>query len=171
MDKPFFTMMSAYNQWANASLYDAVARLSPEEFTRDVSAFFRSMRGTLNHLLVTDLIWMQRFTSQGEAPRELNAILHGTFPDLRAAREAQDRRIIDWIAALDDRAFAGNFTYVPVTNPRQVTQRLAPALVHLFNHQTHHRGQAHMILSVLGKNPPPLDLIYYQRSSAGSRFA
>lgn len=171
MDKHYFTMMAAYNQWANGLLYDAAAKLSTEEFTRDVCAFFRSMMGTLNHLLVTDRIWMKRFSGEGEAPSALDAILHEDLEALRSARKAEDQRIIDWIARQDEDALRGTFTYTPITNPQPVTQRLAPALVHLFNHQTHHRGQAHMILSVLGKNPPSMDLIYYQRTSEGSRFA
>ena len=171
MNKQYFSMMAAYNQWANSNLYDAAAELTAEEFKRDVLAFFRSMMGTLNHLVVTDRIWMKRFSGTGEAPSELNAILHESFHELRTAREAEDKRIIDWVESQSDEVFRGTFTYTPVTKPQPVTQRLAPALVHLFNHQTHHRGQAHMILSVMGKNPPSMDLIYYQRMSEGSRFA
>jgi len=171
MNKQYFTMMAAYNKWANGRVYDAAAALDADEFTRDVSAFFKSMMGTLNHLLVTDRIWMRRFTSEGDAPRHLDEILHATLPELRIARDLEDKRISDWIDALDESVFLGHFTYTPVTNPREVTQRLAPALVHLFNHQTHHRGHAHMILSVLGKEPPSLDLIYFQRTEDGARFA
>jgi len=171
MDKQYFRMMAAYNQWANGLLYDAAAELAEEEYTRDVCAFFKSMMGTLNHLVVTDRIWIKRFCGTGEAPSALDTILHEDFATLRAARQAEDQRIIDWVESQSDEVFKGTFTYTPVTNPQPVTQRLAPALVHLFNHQTHHRGQAHMILSVLGKNPPSMDLIYFQRSSEGKRFA
>jgi len=171
MNKQYFIMMAAYNQRANGRLYDAAVALEPEEFTRDVSAFFKSMMGTLNHLLVTDRIWMRRFTGEGDAPRHLDEILHIALPELRIARDLEDKRIIDWIDALDESVFLGRFTYTPVTNPREVSQRLGPALVHLFNHQTHHRGHAHMILSVLGKEPPSLDLIYFQRTEDGARFA
>lgn len=171
MDKHHFTMMAAYNRWANAAIYDAAAELDGEEFTRDVSAFFKSMMGTLNHLLVTDRIWMLRFTGEGEAPRSLDAILYRALPGLRIARELEDKRIADWIDSLDEAAFAGRFSYVTVTNPRVISQRLAPALVHLFNHQTHHRGQAHTILSLLGRKPPSLDLIQFYRTPAGGHFA
>lgn len=171
MNAHYFTMMAAYNKWANAALYDAAATLDGHDFNRDVSAFFKSMQGTLNHLLAADQIWMRRFTGEGNAPRQLDEILHRAFPALRIAREVEDRRIMDWIDELDDAAFHGRFTYMTMTNPRTVSQHLAPALVHFFNHQTHHRGQAHMILSVLGHHPPTLDLIYFHRTSDGSRFA
>ncbi|MDZ5696305.1 DinB family protein [Chelativorans sp. M5D2P16] len=169
--KRHFEMMAAYNRWANGILYDAAAGLEPEEYTRDVGAFFRSMMGTLNHILVADRIWMQRFTGEGNAPASLDAIVHSALPALRLAREAEDARIIEWIAGLDEKGLQGRFTYVTVVNPRTVSQRLAPALTHLFNHQTHHRGQAHMILSVLGAEPPALDLIYFHRTPAGREFA
>lgn len=171
MDKQYFTMMASYNQWANATLYDAAAELDGDEFSRDVSAFFKSMMGTLNHLLVTDGIWMQRFTGEGEAPGSLDAILYRGLPALRIARELEDQRIAEWIESLDESAFSGRFSYLTVTNPRVISQRLAPALVHLFNHQTHHRGQAHTILSLLGRKPPSLDLIAFYRTSEGAHFA
>lgn len=82
-----FTMLAAYNAWANARVYDAAVGLSEEEFGRDVGAFFKSMRGTLNHLLVADRVWMKRFTGEGEHPAALDAILHEALPALRLARK------------------------------------------------------------------------------------
>jgi len=169
--KQHFAMMAAYNQWANSILYDAAAALAPEDYTRDTGAYFRSMMGTLNHILVADRIWMSRFTGKGAAPASLDAILHAELPALRRARETEDKRIVAWIAGLDDEQLQGRFTYMTVVNPRTISQRLAPALTHFFNHQTHHRGQAHMILSVLGQEPPSLDLIYFHRSPAGREYA
>lgn len=164
-------MFAAYNAWANERVYDASAVLSAEEFERDVGAFFKSMRGTLNHLLVADRIWLKRFTGEGDAPAALDAMLFADFARLREARQAEDRRIVAWIGALSEKAFAGRFTYMTVTDMRTVSQRLAPALAHLFNHQTHHRGQAHTILTLLGKEAPSLDLIYFQRTEEGRAFA
>lgn len=170
--KQHFQMFAAYNRWANALLYDAVAELSDEEFTRQVGAFFGSAMGTLNHLLTADLMWMKRFTGTGEAPSTLDAILHPDFAGLRAARMGEDARMVEWIDGLTEAELAGNFSYSPVTGPsRTIMQRLAPALAHLFNHQTHHRGQAHMILTVLGKPSVSLDLIYFQRTEEGRAFA
>lgn len=164
-------MMAAYNRWANGVLYDAASALTDDEFRQDTRAFFTSMEGTLNHIMVADLIWMHRFTGSGELPDALDAILYDEFDELRDAREGLDARIIEWIASISDLDLAGRFTYVTVTDMKTVSQRLAPALAHFFNHQTHHRGHAHMILSVLGESPPSVDLIYFQRTAEGRQFA
>ncbi|MBN9250004.1 MAG: damage-inducible protein DinB [Mesorhizobium sp. 61-13] len=169
--KRHFMMFAAYNQWANSRIYDAAADLSEDEFSRDTGAFFGSLMGTLNHILVADRIWMKRFTGEGDAPAKLDTILHKTLAPLRAAREAEDKRIVDWVESLSDKALAGRFSYMTVTDMRTISQRLSPALGHLFNHQTHHRGQAHMILTVLGRPSVSLDLIYFQRTEEGRAFA
>lgn len=169
--KQHFNMFAAYNAWANQRIYDAAGALAKEEFARDVGAFFKSMRGTLNHLLVTDRIWLKRFTGEGEAPSSLDTILYIDFAKLRVAREMEDRRILNWIGSLTEKQLAGRFTYMTVTDMRTISQRLSPALAHLFNHQTHHRGQAHTILTMLGKEAPSLDLIYFQRTEEGRAFA
>src|SRR5690606_20310679 len=103
--------------------------------------------------------------------KQLDAILHEGFEELRAARVAEDERICAWVDGLSDERLAESFTYRRIADPTPITQRLAPALAHMFNHQTHHRGQAHMCLSVLGKNPPQLDIIYFLRSADGAQFA
>ncbi|MCO6186503.1 DinB family protein [Rhizobium sp. L1K21] len=166
-----FNMFAAYNSWANRLVYAAAGALDRQSFEKDTGAFFGSMKGTLNHILVADRIWLHRFTGEGEAPKRLDEILYEEFELLRAAREAMDARITDWVAGLSEADIAGTFTYTPVTTPEPVTQRLAPALSHLFNHQTHHRGQAHMILTSLGRPSLGLDLIYFQRTDAGRQFA
>ncbi|UDL91414.1 DinB family protein [Mesorhizobium sp. PAMC28654] len=169
--KQHFMMFAAYNQWANGRIYEAAAELVDEEFNRNTGAFFGSMMGTLNHLLTTDRIWMKRFTGEGDAPTSLDAILHRALPVLRDAREAEDRRIIDWVGGLSDKALLGRFTYMTVSDMRTVSQRQAPALAHLFNHQTHHRGQAHTILTILGRPSLGLDLALFQRTEEGRAFA
>lgn len=170
--KQYFRMFAAYNQWANARLYDAAAELTEEEFERDTGAFFGSVMRTLNHLLVADRIWMKRFTGSGEAPATLDTILHPQLHKLKNARILEDTRMIDWIDATDDQVLtSGRFNYMTVTDMRTVSQRIAPALFHVFNHQTHHRGQVHAILTTLGKASLTLDLVYFQRTEAGRRFA
>jgi len=169
--KQHFQMFAAYNRWANARIYDAAFELAKDEFERNVGAIFGSAMGTLNHLLVTDRIWMKRFTGGGQAPDSLDAILHRDLAKLRKARVAEDERIIDWIEAQDDDALAGRFTYMTVTDMRKISQRLSPALAHLFNHQAHHRGQVHTILTMLGRPSVALDLIYFQRTEEGRAFA
>jgi uncharacterized damage-inducible protein DinB len=167
--KDHYATFAGYNAWANHRLYDAAALLSDAEYRADKGAFFKSMHGTLNHLLATDRIWMKRFTGGGEAPDRLDAIVHERLPDLRAAREAEDRRIVGYIASLDEERLRGVIRYRRVSTPDEFVQKLAPALDHWFNHQTHHRGQAHMILTTLGKTAPELDLLYYQREAEAGR--
>jgi len=171
MLKQHLLMFATYNCWANKRIYEACEALTDEEFARDVGAFFGSMSGTLNHLLVADRIWMHRFTGEGNPPKSLDQIIHPNLAALAIARAAEDKRILDWIESLDEKALAGRFTYITVTDMRRISQRLAPALAHLFNHQTHHRGQAHTVLSLLGKEPPSLDLVYFQRTEEGRAFA
>jgi uncharacterized damage-inducible protein DinB len=163
--KQHFQMFAAYNRWANARIYEAAAGLTPEEYERDVGAFFKSMLGTLNHLLTTDRIWMKRFTGEGDAPTALDAVLFPAFEKLSPARRAEDERIVKWIGSLEEKDLAGRFTYTTLSDMRTVSQRLAPALAHLFNHQTHHRGQVHDQLAQTTVPPPPLDLIFYLRET------
>jgi uncharacterized damage-inducible protein DinB len=110
---------------------------------------------------------MKRFTGVGAQPSRLDAILYDDFADLRAARRSQDVLINRYIDNLDDRALSGTLTYHTVVNPQTIEQPLAPALDHFFNHQTHHRGQAHALLSsIIGnEKTPSFDLIIYQRQT------
>ena len=167
--KERYLQFAGYNAWANRRIYNVAATLSDEEYRADKGAFFKSMHGTLNHLLATDRIWMQRFTGEGQAPDRLDAILHERLDDLRAAREAEDKRIVDYIDGLTDAQLAGTIRYRRVSTPEVFEQALAPALAHFFNHQTHHRGQAHSILCSFGKRGLVLDLLMYQREAEAGR--
>lgn len=160
-------MFAGHNSWANERLYDAAAKLSEADYRADRGAFFKSVHGTLNHLLVGDRLWMRRFTGEGDAPSHLDAILCEEFTGLRAARRAEDQRIAYYIDGLDEAKLAGEFTYCTIMNPVTVTQVLAPALDHFFNHQTHHRGQAHCLLTATGGHDfaPSFDLILFQRET------
>src|ERR1700682_3739947 len=116
--KSRYTMFAGYNRWANARLYQASATLSDEGYRAEQrGAFFKSVHGTLNHLLVTDRIWMHRFTGEGDAPNRLDAILFETFDELRAARKAEDRRILGFVEGLDDRRIEGTIKYRRVSSP------------------------------------------------------
>lgn len=163
--KPHFAMLAAYNAWCNRRLYDAAALLPDADFRADRGAFFKSLHGTLNHILVADRIWMRRFTGEGEAPTRLDAILFERFDDLRRAREAEDARIIAYAEGLTDARLNGLFRYRTIVKPAEVEQPLAPALIHFFNHQTHHRGQVHCILTGLGVDAPSFDLVAFQRET------
>lgn len=161
-----YRMFAEYNRWANRRLYDAVARLPDADYRADRGAFFRSIHGTLNHLVVADSVWWKRFTGEGDAPDRLDAIVCDTLPELDDARRALDERIIRYCEGLSDADLAGVFRYRRVSDPSQeFVQPLMPALDHAFNHQTHHRGQAHCLITGLGGQAPELDLLFFQRES------
>ena len=155
--------LARYNAWANHHLYAAAAALPDEQYRADRGAFFKSVNGTLNHLLATDRIWMRRFTGEGAAPDRLDAILFDDLPSLHAARQVEDTRIVSYVDGLEHAALAETFTYARTSSPERYEHQLGPALDHFFNHQTHHRGQVHAVLTGLGADAPSLDLILFHR--------
>lgn len=146
-----------YNRLANELLYGACAGLSGAEYRRNLGAFFGSVHGTLNHLLLGDTIWMTRFEGGSHPSTCLDAILHEKFDALREARERLDRRIERFFSALPADFERGTVRYI---NNAGVDSEdpLEVILPHFFNHQTHHRAQANTLLSQLGHRPPVLDL-------------
>jgi len=164
-----YRRLAAYNGWANQRLYDAAARVGETDYRANRGAFFKSLHGTLNHLLVGDRIWMRRLTGKGEAPTKLDAILFEYFGELRRARQAEDQRIEAYVNELDEEKLKSNLSYATITNPARVEQPLSEALDHFFNHQTHHRGQAHCLLTAITGDAPSLDLIILQRERGWAR--
>ena len=159
-------IMALYNRWADRRLHAEAARLPDTLYRQPAGAFFGSLHGTLNHLLVTNRIWMTRLDGRGEAPTRLNAILFEDLAPLQAAAAAEDERIIRFVDALSEADLDADFTYATASGAPQRQPRWQ-ALVHLFNHQTHHRGQAHAILTRLGvAEPASLDLLAMQRAMA-----
>ena len=162
-----FRMFALYNRWANQQLYRAAAPLSAEALAADRGAYFKSLLGTLNHLLVGDRLWMGRL--EGVSPRvlHLDEILHANLPDLLEARRKEDQRIIAHVFALEEEQLAANVDYQTSSGAPQ-TQPVHQVLSHLFNHQTHHRGQAHDLLCQIAgaAKTPSLDLLVYQRFAA-----
>jgi uncharacterized damage-inducible protein DinB len=155
--------MAAYNRWANGLVYDAAAALSAEELHHHTGAFFGSIFGTLSHLLTADRVWLNRFTGQGPRPAALDERPFSTFGELRAARGIEDARIIAYVDGLSEEDLERQISYTPLSSPGLVQHRLRPALNHMFNHQTHHRGQVHAGLTGLGKTSLAIDLIYFLR--------
>jgi uncharacterized damage-inducible protein DinB len=168
MMKAIFEMLASYNAWANERIYDAAARLPREDYRADRGAFFGSLHGTLNHILIGDRIWMHVFTGVGVKPLQLDAILYDSFDELRAARRAEDKRIIHYIGGLSAPGLAGTVHYKTIRSPANIEQHLTPLLVHFFNHQTHHRGQAHCLLTGFTGEAPSLDLVIFQRQTGTS---
>jgi uncharacterized damage-inducible protein DinB len=165
--KTRYRMFAGYNTWCNERLYHAAAHVTDSDYRANRGVYFKSLHGTLNHLLVGDFIWMKRFTGVGEQPVSLDAILYDDFAELRTARRTHDMLIRRYIDGLNDEDFSRSIQYRTVVNPQTIEQALAPALDHFFNHQTHHRGQAHGLLStILGnEQTPSFDLIIYQRET------
>ena len=155
-----------YNRWANRRLYDACAQLSPDDYHAARPSFFGSIHATLNHILAGDSIWFGRFTNNVPTHiRKLSQILHEDFAGLRAAREAKDAEIIAFADILDEAKLNDTFSYANMAG-QKFTDPLFPPLMHFFNHQTHHRGQVHGLLSHTGVSPPELDMIYFLREPA-----
>ncbi len=164
MLKAHFDQLAAYNRWANRRVYEDAAGLTDAVRKRPSGQFFDSLHGTLNHLLVTDYIWMRRMTGAGPTPERLNQILHEDFDALRSARVQEDERIFAFVTGLDAAAYDRLLEYQN-SSGKTFRQTLGSALTHWFNHQTHHRGQAHAALTMAGiREPASLDLLVLQRA-------
>ncbi len=162
MSLAVLTQLAAYNRWANARIYEAALAMPDEAYRRPIGVFFGTLHGTLNHILAADRIWLKRITGRGDAPDRLDAILFEDPIALARARVAEDARIAATVAALDETALATTLTYTTTAGVTNV-QPLGEVLLHVFNHQTHHRGQAHACCSILTGTAPPLDLLAFQR--------
>ena len=166
-----FRQLADYNHWANRRIYAAALAMPDEQYRRPTGVFFGSLHGTLNHLLVTDRIWLRRLTGEGEAPTRLNTILFEDRSELARARMAEDARIQRVINAYSAADLDRPVNYQTTSGAPQ-QQVLKDILLHLFNHQTHHRGHAHACCSILtGKEPPPLDLLMFQRGMPAPELA
>ena len=166
--------MAHYNSWMNENIYEAANRLSDADRKEDRGAFFKSLHGTLNHILVADLIWLERFAmADWDSPSleglafdrlqpftGLDMVLFEDFEVLRAEREVIDTAIQEWADNdLTDEILGADLHHKTITNPRNVVRPMALCVSHFFNHQTHHRGQATTLLSQQGIDPGVTDLI------------
>lgn len=167
IDRRYAQTMAAYNAWMNARLYEACAKLSDADRKKDVGAFFKSIHGTLNHLMVADRIWMGRFTGRPFGATSLNQELFADFEELTRERRRTDAAITAWVDALTDARLAGMLHYTPMTNPQPRSAPLALAMMHFFNHQTHHRGQVTALLMQAGIDPGVTDLAAMPPLAAG----
>jgi uncharacterized damage-inducible protein DinB len=152
-----FQMMARYNRRANAILLKVCARLSDAALRKKRRAFFDSIHGTLNHILVGDRIWLARFAGRDVPSTGLDAILYEDFDQLVDARRSEDAGIEEFIEGLDDDVLMGEINYVNNTGIA-CQDPLSLLIAHLFNHQTHHRGQIHDMLSQTEVAPPSLDM-------------
>jgi uncharacterized damage-inducible protein DinB len=162
MNSAYFNRLARYNAWANRRLYDACAQLSVADYRAKRPSFFGSIHATLNHILVGDRVWLSRFEGRSSGIKSLDEILHDDLAALRAAREAEDAHILAYVGTLDGDLERRTLRYRNMAGEPQETP-LGWTLAHVFNHQTHHRGQVHALLSSTPVAPPSLDLIYFLR--------
>lgn len=154
------TTMAAYNRWMNEKLYEVCASLSDEERKKDRSAFFRSIHGTLNHLLVGDMIWMGRFMGEPFQVSGLDEEVHADFEDVRSHRRALDAEIVAWAEGLTEADLNAQFEFTSFVYPHARQCTLWKAVLHFFNHQTHHRGQLTSLISQCGLDYGVTDLLW-----------
>ncbi len=160
-----FQMFAGYNAWANHRLHAACAQLDEADYKAERGAFFGSIHGTLNHLMVTDRLWLARLRGEALPPHGLDAVIFDDLATLREARVHEDAALSAYVADLTDAQLADPFRWTRVADGAEVVQPLWAGLAHLFNHQTHHRGQVHGLLSQAGLDPPSLDLPLFQKAS------
>jgi uncharacterized damage-inducible protein DinB len=166
--------LARYNRWMNDKLYAVAAKLTDDERKRDRGAFFKSIHGTLNHLLLADRVWMGRFTGvslHGDwlgpgGIRSLDQELYGDFEELRRERARTDKDIDGWVAGLTAEKLASPLRYE--RKGKTYDDPLWQSVAHLFNHETHHRGQVTTLLTQAGHDPGVTDLIAMFREEAGS---
>ncbi|UPW19015.1 DinB family protein [Agarivorans sp. TSD2052] len=170
--KSAFELMAQYNQEMNLQVYTAAQQLSQQQLEQNRGAFFGSIFATLNHILVGDTLWLQRFAAHPRgfgcladmsalpSPKALDAIIHTDLSRLAAAREAMDKVIVAFTQQLTEQDLQLNLTYL---NSKGVAhcQLFGSLVLHFFNHQTHHRGQVSTMLSQQGIDLGVTDLLLH----------
>jgi len=159
--------MARYNAWQNQSVFAAADTLDDEARNMDRGAFFKSIHGTLSHLLWGDQIWMHRF-SGSPAPAvssiEASPDMTGDWAELKQRRTAMDQAISTWAQSLDPEWLKDDLTWFSGAAKREVSKPAGFLVTHFFNHQTHHRGQVHAMLTAAGTRPDDTDLFYMNTS-------
>jgi uncharacterized damage-inducible protein DinB len=157
-----FGALARYNAAANRRLYAACATLDDKALRQDRGAFFGSIWGTLNHLIVVDRLWLTRFAGDDAPSTGLDATPFDNFDALATGRLLLDAQIERFVATLTPAFLTGSIGYASLQG--RVEDSVTVLLLHFFNHQTHHRGQVHALLSQAGlADPPVLDLQHLLR--------
>jgi len=152
-----FQMLARYNRMANERLFAKCAQLDDAEYRKRRAGSFGSIHGLLNHILLGDRRWIGLFESGERVTPPLSQILYDDFCGLRNARAREDSRIEVFFAGIDDAFWTQSFAYTN-NQGKDYVESAHVACSHLFNHQTHHRGQVHVLLSQTTVPPPSLDL-------------
>jgi uncharacterized damage-inducible protein DinB len=150
-----------YNAWANQRLYAVVGQLTAEQLAKDRQGFFKSVLGTLNHILLADLLYRERLEKKPTAFTRLDEVLHADFEPLRDAQFDQDAWYVGFCEAMDPTDLDGTLSFDTVGTNEYFSLPLRNCLANLFQHQIHHRGQTHHMLSHAGLAPPPLDVVQF----------
>jgi uncharacterized damage-inducible protein DinB len=162
--------MSDYNQWQNTSLYAAADTLSAEARTMPRGAFWSSIEATLNHVLWGDRLWLSRL-GNGTPPnaKSMTETVNegGDWTALKIARREQDIAIATWAASVEQAHLDSTLTYVSAAIGKEFTHNIGLLTVHMFNHQTHHRGQVHAMLTAAGAKPEDTDLPFMPGLQSG----
>lgn len=159
-----FRTLARYNAWANTRLGVAAAGLSDSDYFADRGAFFGSIHGTLDHILLVDRLWRGRIAGALYPIDGLDDQVSADRQEYLELRAEEDANLIDTVDGFSDADLMAEVTYTTTTGDVGTTP-LNQLLTHMFNHATHHRGQAHGLLSQVPVDPPPLDLIYYLRDA------
>ena len=154
-------LLARFNGWANQRLYASVAGLPDAAYRAERGAFFGSIHRTLNHLLVVDRLWTGRILTEDRGIRALDQILYDDFDALREARADEDRQLVELVDGLSAAQLAVPVCYTRIIGSGLEEVRAGHVLLTLFNHQTHHRGQVHVLLTQADVLPPPLDVVFY----------
>ena len=158
--KSQFVIQSHYNQWMNQKLYSVCREVPDEMRKKDMGAFFHSIHGSLNHLLLGDRLWMGRFTGTEFPVESLAQELYRDFEALWKARTEADTAINSWVDALSENDLERIIAFQAIVTQQTHRFRLADALTHFFHHQTHHRGQITTLLSQLGYDFGVTDMMW-----------
>ncbi|MCU4179283.1 DinB family protein [Bosea sp. BH3] len=160
IEPAFVRTMARYNAWQNESLMAAADGLSDEARRLDRGAFFRSIQGTFNHVLWADEVWLSRLTGSEKPPvgGSESSIYFGDWAAFCERRRERDRTIIDWAEGMDGDWLRGTLIWHSGAAGREIGKPRAFVIAHIFNHQTHHRGQIHAMLTAAGAKPDDTDL-------------
>lgn len=156
----FFSLQARNNAWAGATLWEVCAGLSPAAFAAPRPGFFGSIRRTLNHIYDIDRYYLDALENGGEGRAVFDRAEEPDAASLRTLQAAHDRRLIAYCDGLDDAALTARCVTQRPEGP--VEERVDHTLLHLFQHQVHHRGQVHAMLSHAGVAPPQLDDFYLE---------
>jgi uncharacterized damage-inducible protein DinB len=160
INRAYVQHMARYNRWQNENLYGVADRLSDEERRMERGAFFGSIHKTFSHLLWGDRMWMSRFTDIPKPDVGIpgSVTLYPDWETLKPERVGFDRSIIDWADTIDDGWLAADQMFFSVATQSEWTRPRWVLVSHMFNHQTHHRGQVHCMLTQAGAKPSDTDL-------------